>query len=195
MAASRPLSVVIIGAGVVGATIAYRLSGRPELQVTVLDRAATGSDAAAHSFAWTNAFSKRPRAYHDLNRRSMDLWHRFVQELGVPGALSPNGNLVLESTPERADALRAQVAELQSWGYACRLVEPDELSAMEPGLVPHGVTTACYLPQEGHVETGAVVRACLDHAAVRGATVVEHAGPVSLALSASGEVHGVRTRG
>ena len=187
------VKVVIVGAGIVGAAIAYNLTMRPGIDVTVLDAGAAGSGASGHSFAWTNAFNKQPRHYHDLNRRSMDLWHRFVAGLGVPAAFSCHGNLILENTPERAEALRAQVETLQAWGYPSRLIGVDELAALEPALAQHRFTAACYSPHEGHVDVAPVVRACLDRAQARGAVVREHAGRVSLRPSATGALDGVET--
>ncbi len=174
------MKVVVIGAGIVGASIAYNLSKRPSVDVTVLEAGEAGSGASGHSFAWTNAFNKKPRHYHDLNRRSMDMWQRFVTQLGEPQAFTCNGNLVLENTKKRAEALRRQVAELQAWGYPSRLIDADELATLEPALARHRFTAACYSPHEGHVDVAPVVRACLEHAKARGATVREHAGTVSL---------------
>ncbi len=180
------MKVVVIGAGIVGASIAYHLSLRTGVEVTVLEAGEAGSGASGHSFAWTNAFSKRPRHYHDLNRRSMELWHRFVARLSVPEALSCNGNLILENTDEGAVRLRAQVAELQAWGYPSRLIEADELARLEPALAGHHFTAACYSPHEGQVDVPSVIRACLESAKAHGAIVREGAGAVSLRMGSDG---------
>ena len=185
------MKVVVIGAGIIGAAIAYNLSMRPSVDVTVLEAGEAGFGASGHSFAWTNAFNKTPRHYHDLNRRSMDMWHRFVTQLDVPKAFSCGGNLVLENTEERAEALRAQVAELQAWGYASRLIGAGELAALEPALAQHRFTAACYSPHEGQADVVPVIRACLEHAQARGATVQEHAGLVTLRIGERGAVTGV----
>jgi len=187
------LRVVVIGAGIVGASIAYNLAKRPSVEVTLIDKAAAGSGASGHSFAWTNAFNKKPRHYHDLNRRSMDLWHRFVADLGVPEAFSGGGNLVLENTPERGETLRARVAELQAWGYPSRLVEAEELAALEPALAAHAFSAACYSPQEGHVDVAEVIRAIIRRLRDRGASVREDAGPVSWRSGAGGRIDSVET--
>jgi glycine/D-amino acid oxidase-like deaminating enzyme len=186
------MKVLVIGAGIVGASIAYHLSMRPGIDVTVLDAGEAGSGASGHSFAWTNAFSKRPQHYHDLNRRSMELWHRFVARLGVPEAFSCNGNLIFENTDEGAERLRAQVAALQAWGYPSRLIDAEELAALEPALAKHRFTAICFNPHEGQVDVTPVIRACLDRATEHGASVREGIGLVSLSTSASGVI-GVST--
>ena len=79
----QKLSVVVVGAGIVGASIAYYLSRRKNVTVTVIERARPGSGASNHSFAWINSFGKDPVEYHHFNRRSMDIWHRFAHSLGA----------------------------------------------------------------------------------------------------------------
>ena len=61
----RPDRVVIAGAGILGANIAYQLAKRGA-PVTVLDRATPAHGATANSFAWINA-KKQPFPYFALN--------------------------------------------------------------------------------------------------------------------------------
>ncbi len=63
--------VLVVGAGCVGANVAYRLAERGAA-VTVLDAGAPGAGTSGASFAWTNSFGKTPRDYHDLNVASME---------------------------------------------------------------------------------------------------------------------------
>ena len=55
----KSLHVVVVGAGIVGASIAYHLARR-QVAVTVLERHRPGAGASSHSFAWINAFGKEP---------------------------------------------------------------------------------------------------------------------------------------
>ena len=79
--ARAPSEVVVVGAGIVGASIAYHLAVRG-VSVTVLDAAEPGWGVSAASFSWLNACDKSPREYHDLNRRALDSWARFARTLG-----------------------------------------------------------------------------------------------------------------
>ena len=63
--------VVVIGAGIVGASIAWRVASRGA-RVTIIDQAEPGSGASSHSFAWINAGAKEPVGYHNLNRKVND---------------------------------------------------------------------------------------------------------------------------
>ena len=71
-----------MGAGIVGATIAYYLARR-DADGTVIEAHRPGSGASSHSFAWINATNKSPAFYHDFNRRSLEMWDRFAQQLGA----------------------------------------------------------------------------------------------------------------
>ena len=75
---NKNLNVTVVGAGIVGAAIAYSLAKRG-VAVTVVDKGRPGGGATSHSFAWINATAKHPVAYHNFNRRSLDLWDRFAQ--------------------------------------------------------------------------------------------------------------------
>ena len=74
--------IVVIGAGSVGANVAYRLAQRGA-KVTVLDAGAPGGGTSGTSFAWTNALSKAPQDYHELNTAGMRGHRVLVEELGA----------------------------------------------------------------------------------------------------------------
>ena len=76
----RPHRVVISGAGIIGASIAYHLAQRGA-QVTILEKQRPGSGATRNSFAWLNA-SKQPRSYYELNLMGMLGWRRLCTEIG-----------------------------------------------------------------------------------------------------------------
>jgi len=166
----RALHVVVVGAGIVGASIAYHLARR-HVTVTVLERHQPGAGASSHSFAWLNAFGKEPFPYHDLNRRALEIWHRFAQELQDDIGLHWGGEMRWVHTPEEAQLLQQRIGQLQAWGYPNRLISADELSQLEPGLVPGPVSAASLGPIDGHVEPLKVIAACLQQAQVHGAVV------------------------
>ena len=81
-ALDRPGAIVIVGAGVIGASIAYHLAQRGA-QVIILEKERPASGATGKSFAWINAsFSKRPRSYYELNFLGIAGWRRLELELG-----------------------------------------------------------------------------------------------------------------
>jgi glycine/D-amino acid oxidase-like deaminating enzyme len=155
--------IVVIGAGIVGASIAFRLAQRGAA-VTVVDAGEPGQGASAVSFAWINARDKNPRAYHDLNRRSLDMWDRFARELGTDVGLTWGGELRWAATAEGAHPLAERVRTLQSWGYPIALLDEMQVRRMEPRLETGPVSAASYSRADGHVNTAPVIAVCLERA-------------------------------
>ena len=165
VAPEKPESVAIIGAGIVGAAIAWRLATRG-VHVILLDKGQPGQGASSHSFAWVNAGAKEPIGYHNLNRRSLEMWPRFAADIGDHGdpgsvGLRWGGKVSWESDPVAAEGLVARVRQLQSWGYPSRLIDSGELKRLEPALEVGEVAAAEFSPNEGQVEPQMVVDACL----------------------------------
>ena len=189
--------VVVIGAGIVGASIAYRLAERG-LNVTLIDKAAPGSGASSHSFAWVNAGSKQPLGYHNLNRRSMEMWELFASATADDGdsasvGLRWGGKVSWETEPSGAERLLAEVKQLQFWGYPSRLISAAELRELEPALDVGEVSAAEYTENEAQVEPQMVVDACLRRLAERDATIHADTEVVGLRQGSDGSVSAVET--
>jgi len=164
-------AVIVIGAGCVGASVAYRLA-RDGARVTVLDAGAPGAGTSSVSFAWTNSFGKTPRAYHDLNVAGMAEHDRLAEELGGSW-LHRSGNLEWEETPEAQAELRRTVERLRAWDYAVEMVRPEEALRLEPELrIGPGVEEVAHAPREGYVDVVPLVAALLAAAARLGARVL-----------------------
>ena len=171
-----------------GAAIAFRLARRG-VGVALFDEGQPGHGASSHSFAWINAGAKEPIGYHNLNRRSLEMWPRFAAEIGDHGdpdsiGLRWGGKVSWESGPAAAEGLAARVRQLQSWGYPARLIDADELKRLEPSLDVGPVAAAEYSPNEGQVEPQMVVDACL-----------RRLGESGCEIHANTEVHGFERSG
>ena len=152
--------VVIIGGGIIGSSIGYRLSELGH-KVVVVDRGPFQKSCSSHSFAWINASSKGPPLdYHNLNRTSVEMWPRFAAGLNADVGLNLNGVIHWENTEEGAMSARARVELLQSWGYPMQVVGADFIKEKEPTVVHGAVTFGQYAPIEGHVEPKRVINAC-----------------------------------
>ena len=189
---NAPRRVAVIGAGIVGASIAWRIARRGA-RVTVIDKGEPGSGASSHSFAWVNAGAKEPIGYHNLNRRSLEMWPRFADALGEDVGLRWGGKVAWETEPEAAAALTARVRQLQSWGYPSRLVSKAELEELEPALNIGPVAAAEYNENEGQVEPQLVVDACVRRLAELEAGILTGVTVVGLAQSGDGTVRAVQT--
>jgi glycine/D-amino acid oxidase-like deaminating enzyme len=183
--------VLVVGAGCVGANVAYRLAERGAA-VTVLDANAPGTGTSGASFAWTNSFNKTPRDYHDLNVASMEEHGLLAKELGG-GWLHQDGALAWEAGAAGLTRLGQAVERLASWGYAVQRISPRQARELEPDLhIAPEVEQVVWAPGEGYVEVVPFISALLAEAARRGARVL--AGQrVTAVLSVGARVRGVST--
>jgi len=167
---SSSASIIVVGAGSVGANVAYRLA-RDGARVTVLDAGAPGSGASGASFAWTNSFGKTPREYHDLNVAGMAEHERLAEELG--GAwFHRSGNLEWQETDAGRAELRRTVDRLREWDYPVETITAAEAAKLEPDLrFAPGVEDVVYAPRDGWVEVVPMVAGLLAAAARAGARV------------------------
>jgi len=184
--------VVVVGAGCVGANVAYRLAERGAT-VTVLDAGAPGAGTSGASFAWTNSFNKTPRDYHDLNVASMEEHAGLAKELGGGGWLHQDGALAWEEGPPGLARLGQAVERLTGWGYAVERISPRQARELEPDLhIAPGVEQVVWASGEGYVEAVPFIGALLAEATRHGARVLS--GRRVIAVSSVGaRVRGVST--
>ena len=192
-----PKTVAVIGAGIMGAAIAWRLARRG-VSVTLIEKGRPGHGASGHSFAWINAGAKEPVAYHNLNRRSLDMWTRFAQAIGDDGdsasvGLRWGGKVSWEADPANAERLVARVRQLQAWGYPTRLVDAAELQRLEPALELGPVAAAEYSPNEGQVEPQMVVDACLHRLREHGSEILTETEVLGFERGGDGRVRSLNT--
>src|ERR1700739_4132361 len=74
--------VIVAGAGIIGASIAYHLAKRGA-RVTLLEKEHPAAGTTKNSFAWLNASEKSPRSYYDLNLAGIAGWRRLELDLGA----------------------------------------------------------------------------------------------------------------
>ena len=155
--------VAVIGAGIVGATIAFRLASAGA-QVTVIDRGMPGAAATSRSFGWINASFHASPAHFRLRLASLEAWRRLdaeVPDLGLrwTGAISWEFG---------GTAFDAQVGELASLGYPLRVLDSAGFASLEP-QVPAPSARSVLFPGEGAVDAAHAAGRLLDAAADFGA--------------------------
>ena len=188
----KATDVLVIGAGCVGANVAYRLAERGAA-VTVVDAGAPGGGTSSASFAWTNSFGKTPRDYHDLNVASMEEHALLAKELGGGPWLHQDGALAWEESSAGVARLEGAVTRLAGWGYAVERISPRQASELERDLrIAPGVEHVVWTPGEGYVEAVPFIAALLAEATRLGARV-RSGERVNAVVRAGDRVRGVRT--
>jgi glycine/D-amino acid oxidase-like deaminating enzyme len=168
MAAMSSRRCVVIGAGILGASVAARLAAAGQ-RVTLLDQDQPGRGTSRWSFAWINSNDKGPRPYHDLNHAGIAAWAELAPDLDGDAWYRPVGHIELATAD--AAGLQARVQRLTGWGYPARLAGPAEAAALEPALrVPPGAAAA-YFPGEGYLLTEPLIARQVARAESHGAHV------------------------
>ena len=159
-------NVVVIGAGVVGASVALHLA-RLGARVTVLEQGAPVYAATSNSFAWINASFAETPAYFRLRKVAIAEYTQFAGDLSETIDFRQCGSLWWEN---EGDAFDAQFAELAARGYPARLVGADEFSQMEPN-VGNPPRRSIYAPGEAAVDAVALRDLFLKQAMQLGASI------------------------
>jgi len=191
--AAKQDRVVVAGAGIMGASIAYHLARRGA-NVTVLEKQQPGSGATRNSFAWLNAtFSKQPRSYYELNLAGIAGWRRLSLEF--PDLKVQWGGTVQWYEPgASADRLRKNTAQHEAWGYSVHAIEAAEIPRLLPSITPGPVGAACFADQEGTVDPMHALTVFLEHAKGNGAKIAYPAEVTGIATS-NGRVTAVQSTG
>ncbi len=191
-ARAAPTRIVVVGAGIVGSTIAYHLVRRGA-QVTLLERAKPASGATGNSFAWINAtFSKQPRNYFDLNLLGIFGWRRMDHEFSGDLKIQWGGSVEWYPAGATADALRKDVARAEQWGYAVHFVDQIEFHRLLPFLMPEPFAAASFSEREGAVDPVHVTQTIVDRAKQLGVDVMIPCEVTGL-VRANGKVSAVDT--
>jgi glycine/D-amino acid oxidase-like deaminating enzyme len=159
--------IIIVGAGIIGASIAWHLA-KAGAEVTVIEADKPGGIATRNSWAWINASWGNPESYFRLRERSMlEEWRRIDRD--VPGMeVDWCGGLLWDLPP---DQLKAFAAEHSSWGYAIRGVGQEEALRIEPNI-KKPPDYALYAINEGKVEPLAAALALLADAETMGVKIL-----------------------
>ena len=153
--------VAIVGGGIIGLAIAWRLRQR-DADVTVFDDGAPGAwHVAAGMLAPGGESAFEQEALTDLLERSNERWPAFAASLGVDVGYDDTGTLSLAMT---ADDL-AEAARVWTRQQLPRL-RPSELREREPALSPR-VRAGVYAPAERQVDPRKVVATLRDRLAGR----------------------------
>ena len=196
--------VVVVGAGMVGASAAYRLAlaGMSPLLIEA-NAPASGASGRLAGMALSGLGGHFPRVTRlvqaaggrsiaDYTTRSLDLLEVLDAEL--PGGLAWDRTGSLDLFTNEADETHGrQMAALQAGeGLDVRVIGPDELHELAPEVAPGQVRSAKWTPGDGQLHPIRLVYALLDAARARGATVVTGV-RVERVVVRSGRVAGVAT--
>lgn len=177
--------VIVVGSGIIGASIAWHLA-RTGAQVTVIADSAAGGIATPNSFAWINASWGNPEPYFRLRTRAMSEWKRLAHDLpGLP--LAWCGGLCWDLP---AAEMEAYAAQHSAWGYGIERVDRAGAQRIEPNLM-EPPELALHVAEEGVAEPVAATKMLLADAERHGARLIRST--VTALVQTNGSTTGVDT--
>jgi sarcosine oxidase subunit beta len=143
-------SIVIVGAGIMGLSIAYQLARLGVRDVVVLERGylcggASGRNGGGVRAQWSSEENVR------LMQESIRMCQDFAAELKINVWFRQGGYLFVARDPARQAAIEASVALQNRCGLPTRMLTPQEARKVVPDLDVSGISAASYNPDDGVV--------------------------------------------
>ena len=163
---------VIVGAGVIGSSVAYHLAAAGEPDVLVVERASVAAGTTWHA-AGLLARARASHALTELTKYSVDCYSRLQAETGVDLDVNLCGSLTLARNQHRWDELRYAAMVCRHMGVDAELVGPERVPELWPLAVAGGLVGALWQPGDGMLNPGMAALALAKGAHQRGVTIRE----------------------
>jgi sarcosine oxidase subunit beta len=181
---------IILGAGVMGASIAFHLAQRKAGRILILDKGHAGSGGSGRSSALVRMHYSFPPEVQ-LALISLRIFERWTELVGEPTLFQKTG-FVRIVHPNESERLRLNVEMQQKLGVNVRLIDRHELQELEPDWRVDDVHLAAYEPDSGYGDGAGVANDFLARARDSGAAYLPRTEAIQL-LHANGRIHGIRT--
>lgn len=193
-ATSPAYDVIVIGAGVIGCSVAWHAAKLGARRVLLIDRGgiAEGTSSQSSSILRTH-YSVRENV--ELARQSWSVFTRFADYLGDDEAacgLNRCGYLIVAADGERGDAVRASLAQQRALGIEATEVDAKQAREILPLLVTDDLAVFGHEPEAGYADAYLTATA-FARAARRMGVEVRQGEPVRELLATGSRVTGVRT--
>jgi sarcosine oxidase, subunit beta len=192
----RSAEVLVIGAGVIGASVAYHLARRGCGPVLVLER--NGSPGQGSTSRATGGF--RAQFGSETNVRlsllSREKLLRFEEELGVDPGYRPCGYLFLASDEAQLEALRtAQSVQRAAGLEEAKEMTPSEIEDINPAIRADDLVGGVFCPTDGFIRPMQILRGYVEGAAQLGVRFEYGVEQTGFRMDGSNRITVVRTSG
>ena len=182
-------SVVIVGGGVVGCSIAYHLVKLGISDVLLLERKQLSSGTTWHAAGLVGQL-RATQNLTQLAKYSTDLYTRLEAETGQATGFKQNGSLSLAVNKERLEELRRGASMARVFGVAVEEIGPKDILAKYPLLNIDDVVGGVFLPKDGQINPSDLTQALAKGARGGGATILENTAVTDILIK-NGKVIGV----
>lgn len=171
--------VLVVGAGLIGSSIAWLLS-KAGCRVVLIDAGSFGGEASAAGAGMLapGGEYREPSPAARFAIESLAMYPTFVRQLEKESGLSIDyrkcGAIELAYERERWRELRKRADVQQRFGISAQFLCPSSLGAVAPGLNLEGLVGALYYPDEACVAPADLLRALRTVCLREGVKILEH---------------------
>ncbi|MBW1699310.1 MAG: FAD-binding oxidoreductase [Deltaproteobacteria bacterium] len=183
-------NIVVIGGGVIGASVAYHLS-RAGLSVVLLDKdgLTSGASGACSGKIWLG--TKQPGLHLRLAQLSLEMLQNFISFTGSRVECEESGEMLLIESEAELDPMQAFVDGQKSVGIDIKLLDLNGTRKMQPGI-SDTIAGSTYSPIGISVNPVSLVYALIEEAERLGTRILRNAVVRSIEVS-SDRIHSITT--
>jgi glycine cleavage system aminomethyltransferase T/glycine/D-amino acid oxidase-like deaminating enzyme len=182
---------VVIGGGVIGASVAYHLAGLGWADVLLLEQGRLSCGTTWHAAGLVGQL-RASESVTRLVQYSCELYRGLEAETGLSAGYKQCGAVTVARTADRMIGLERTAAAAAAYGLDCELIGPRRAAGLYPVMRSSDLAGALWLPGDGTANPADLTQALARGARLRGATIRERCRVTGIATR-GGAVTGVRT--
>jgi 4-methylaminobutanoate oxidase (formaldehyde-forming) len=163
--------VVVVGGGIVGASIAYHLALAGESDVVLVERGRLTNGTTWHAAGLVSQV-RGTHALTELSRINVETYGRVARETGIDPGFRQVGSLTVARTEERFHEIRRPVSIARDAGLPSEIVDCERIRALWPAAFVDDLVGGVFFPNDGTVNPGAAALALARAAVDRGVRYV-----------------------
>ncbi len=183
--------VVVIGAGIVGASCAFFLA-QGGLRVALVEQGGIASGTSGSGEGNILVSDKEPGAELALAQQGCLVWKTLASVLSDDFEFEEKGGVVVAETDAHLHSLTERTSALCDAGVTAHMLTSAELRELEPHLA-HDLAGAAYFPQDAQVQPMLACAALVKHARQHGAILLDHTKVTAVERDKQGAIRVVLT--
>ena len=165
--------VVIIGGGIMGASLLYHLCREGWHDCVLVEKAELTSGSTWHA-AGQITHGLAHWGLGQINRYGVEFYRNLESETGQSVSWHGCGSLRVAYLDDEVDFIHHILSVGRGLGVPMEIIGPDEMSALHPFFNMDGVKAALHTPDDGHVDPAGAAFGMIKGARALGATVIRH---------------------